>query len=172
MQNNLSFQEILGRLMTANAEDNLGPPKEFTSDHGPRVLAQTTLEELLLLAQKSFYSKVTKPRTCGRQRAYVASCQNKSSHEQAKTKAKEAIEPVYLLKVLSVEALVSLRILELHNTTTITLSQIKSSFRRKAKETHPDATKNDPVLSEKFQQARNAYQILIRELSGLQPEKA
>ena len=42
-------------------------------------------------------------------------------------------------------------------------SEIKSAFRKKAKEFHPDLNKDDPKASEKFQEAQEAYSVLSDE---------
>ena len=42
-------------------------------------------------------------------------------------------------------------------------AEIKSAFRKKAKEYHPDLNKDDPKTSEKFQEAQEAYSVLSDE---------
>jgi molecular chaperone DnaJ len=44
-----------------------------------------------------------------------------------------------------------------------TEAEIKSAFRKKAKEFHPDLNKDDPKASEKFQEAQEAYSVLSDE---------
>ena len=44
-----------------------------------------------------------------------------------------------------------------------TADEIKSAFRKKAKEFHPDLNKNDPSAAEKFKEAQEAYSILSDE---------
>ena len=44
-----------------------------------------------------------------------------------------------------------------------TEAEIKSAFRKKAKEFHPDLNKDDPKASEKFQEAQEAYSVLTDE---------
>lgn len=44
-----------------------------------------------------------------------------------------------------------------------TEAEIKSAFRKKAKEFHPDLNKDDPKASEKFQEAQEAYSVLSNE---------
>ena len=44
-----------------------------------------------------------------------------------------------------------------------TEAEIKSAFRKKAKEFHPDLNKGDPKASEKFQEAQEAYAVLSDE---------
>ena len=38
--------------------------------------------------------------------------------------------------------------------------EIKSAFRKKAKEFHPDLNKDDPNAAEKFKEAQEAYSVL------------
>ena len=42
-------------------------------------------------------------------------------------------------------------------------AEIKSAFRKKAKEFHPDLNKDDPNAAEKFKEAQEAYEILSDE---------
>ena len=39
-------------------------------------------------------------------------------------------------------------------------SEIKSAFRKKAKEFHPDLNKDDPQAADKFKEAQEAYAVL------------
>lgn len=48
-------------------------------------------------------------------------------------------------------------------TRSATEAEIKSAFRKKAKEFHPDLNKDDPKASEKFQEAQEAYSVLSDE---------
>lgn len=48
-------------------------------------------------------------------------------------------------------------------TKSATEAEIKSAFRKKAKEFHPDLNKDDPKASEKFQEAQEAYAVLSDE---------
>ena len=48
-------------------------------------------------------------------------------------------------------------------TKSATDAEIKSAFRKKAKEFHPDLNKDDPKASEKFQEAQEAYSVLSDE---------
>lgn len=48
-------------------------------------------------------------------------------------------------------------------TKSATEAEIKSAFRKKAKEFHPDLNKDDPKASEKFQEAQEAYSVLSDE---------
>lgn len=48
-------------------------------------------------------------------------------------------------------------------TKSATDAEIKSAFRKKAKEFHPDLNKDDPKASEKFQEAQEAYAVLSDE---------
>ena len=41
--------------------------------------------------------------------------------------------------------------------------EIKSAFRKKAKEFHPDLNKDDPNAAEKFKEAQEAYSVLSDE---------
>ena len=41
--------------------------------------------------------------------------------------------------------------------------EIKSAFRKKAKEFHPDLNKDDPNAAEKFKEAQGAYSVLADE---------
>ncbi len=41
-----------------------------------------------------------------------------------------------------------------------TADEIKSAFRKMARKFHPDATKNDPKLTERFKEAQEAYEVL------------
>jgi DnaJ-class molecular chaperone len=43
---------------------------------------------------------------------------------------------------------------------TATADEIKSAYRNLARKYHPDATKNDPKLTEKFKEAQEAYEVL------------
>jgi DnaJ-class molecular chaperone len=43
---------------------------------------------------------------------------------------------------------------------TASADDIKSAYRKLARKYHPDATKNDPKLTEKFKQAQEAYDVL------------
>ena len=44
-----------------------------------------------------------------------------------------------------------------------TEAEIKSAFRKKAKEFHPDLNKDDPNAAEKFKEAQEAYSVLADE---------
>ena len=44
-----------------------------------------------------------------------------------------------------------------------TEAEIKSAFRKKAKEFHPDLNKDDPNAAEKFKEAQEAYEVLSDE---------
>ena len=46
---------------------------------------------------------------------------------------------------------------------TATEQEIKSAFRKKAKEFHPDLNKDDPSAAEKFKEAQEAYSVLSDE---------
>ena len=48
-------------------------------------------------------------------------------------------------------------------TKSATEAEIKSAFRKKAKQFHPDLKKDDPKASEKFQEAQEAYSVLSDE---------
>ena len=39
-------------------------------------------------------------------------------------------------------------------------AEIKSAFRKKAKEFHPDLNKDNPNAAEKFKEAQEAYEVL------------
>src|ERR1700677_4334749 len=43
---------------------------------------------------------------------------------------------------------------------TASADEIKSAYRKLARKYHPDATKNDPKLTEKFKLAQEAYEVL------------
>jgi len=43
---------------------------------------------------------------------------------------------------------------------TATTDEIRSAYRKLARKYHPDATKNDPKLTEKFQEVQEAYDVL------------
>ncbi len=45
---------------------------------------------------------------------------------------------------------------------TATLNQIKKSYRKLAKELHPDKNKNDPQAQERFQDLGAAYEVKKR----------
>ena len=44
-----------------------------------------------------------------------------------------------------------------------TEAEIKSAFRKKAKEFHPDLNKDNPEAAEKFKEAQEAYSVLSDE---------
>ena len=46
---------------------------------------------------------------------------------------------------------------------TATAAEIKSAFRKKAKECHPDLNKDDPNATEKFKEVEEAYSVLSDE---------
>lgn len=53
----------------------------------------------------------------------------------------------------------------------ISLDDLKTAYRLKAKETHPDANPNDPKAKEKFQEVQAAYEMLAKVLSMKQVEQ-
>ena len=48
-------------------------------------------------------------------------------------------------------------------TKSATEAEIKSAFRKKAKEFHPDLNKDDPQAGEKFKEVQEAYSVLSDE---------
>ena len=44
-----------------------------------------------------------------------------------------------------------------------TQADIKSAFRKKAKQFHPDLNKDDPTAADKFKEAQEAYSVLSDE---------
>src|SRR5580693_2862216 len=46
---------------------------------------------------------------------------------------------------------------------TASADEIKSAYRKLARQYHPDATKNDPKLTERFKEVQEAYEVLSDE---------
>jgi curved DNA-binding protein CbpA len=61
----------------------------------------------------------------------------------------------------------ALDVLEIENTSTLTLDSLKKKYHRKALQNHPDKNGNTPESTQHFQRIQEAYELLKREISIL-----